>query len=214
MDNAASTSDGGRTWTLVQRADRIPLGRRLRPGVEPHARGGRTVRRRLFDRRRADVDAIPGPRLPRDELRAEVERRLGGRREGPVSRLGMSERFAVLGSSVRGSRFAEALQFLQTRTLAIRSYLSTASSSSAMATCSSAVCATWIEPGPNSNGTPQFERNGTSVVNGKTADSIPRSSNRWNLTSGHPQDLFDPHHARRGTAGCSTLRRPDGSSES
>ena len=29
----------------VQRADRIPLGRRLRPGVEPHARGGRAIRR-------------------------------------------------------------------------------------------------------------------------------------------------------------------------
>jgi len=56
---------------------------------------------------------------------------------------------------------------------ASRTYRSTARSSSAMGTCSSAVCATRTSPGPTSRVRPHAVRNGTSVVNGNTAVSNP-----------------------------------------
>ena len=46
--------------------------------------------------------------------------------------------------------------------------------SSSTATCSSSVCATWIEPGPTSSGAPHRVSSGTSVVYGNVASLEPR----------------------------------------
>src|SRR6267378_2375221 len=64
------------------------------------------------------------------------------------------------------------------RRRASRTYRSTPRSSSALAIRSRAVWASWIEPGPNSSGLPQFERWGTSVVKPTTHGSKPGTAVR------------------------------------
>ena len=57
----------------------------------------------------------------------------------------------------------------------MRSYSSTACRSSSIATCSSSVWATCIDPGPMRSGVPHRVSSGMSVVYGKTAVSKPGS---------------------------------------
>ncbi len=77
------------------------------------------------------------------------------------------------------------------RGVAILSYRSTARWSSAIGMCSSSVCASVTEPGPNSSGVPQRSSQGMSVVNEKTAVSMP--GHGLHPRRRHDQDVLDRH---------------------
>ena len=72
-------------------------------------------------------------------------------------------------------------------------------------TNSSAVCATWIEPGPNSSGWPQRCRNGMSVVYGNTAVSKPGTVVK--RTGGTSRTCSIATRASSGAIACRTSAR-------
>ena len=84
-DNAAVTSDGGRTWTVVKglggfRSAVGYVAGRLRRRCRRDRR--RSERLRLLERRRPDLVAVEWARLPHAVGRARHTHRLGGGREG------------------------------------------------------------------------------------------------------------------------------------
>ena len=75
-----------------------------------------------------------------------------------------------------------------------------------METNSSAVWATWIDPGPNSSGSPQRGRNGMSVVYGNTA--VVESWHRGQMDGRYLEDMLDPDLRLRAGLIASRMRLP------